>query len=185
MTDHPHHHRNGNGVQTSASASTTKAPAMQELFRKISHATAVAVGSPWAFVIAVVIIAGWAISGPWFHYSDTWQLIINTGTTIVTFLMVFMIQSTQNRDARAIHLKLDELIRAKHGARNIMVDLENCTDSELAEVEAEFRRIKSKASRAKGEADRLGHEGLEDDLQQIEKHAEEAERTVKDTRDAN
>ena len=85
------------------------------------------------------MIVAWALTGPIFHFSDTWQLVINTGTTIVTFLMVFLIQNTQNRDAKAIQLKLDELIRSKRGARNSLVDLENCTDEELEEMERELR----------------------------------------------
>src|SRR3954468_23282612 len=104
-------------------------------------------GSAWAFVIAIGIIVIWAATGHAFGYSDTWQLIINTGTTIVTFLMVFLIQNTQNRDAKAIHLKLDELIRSKKGARNKLVDLENCTDEELAEIEEEFKRLRKRENR--------------------------------------
>src|ERR671925_556463 len=95
-------------------------------------------GRPSAFITAVLIIAVWALTGPIFHYSDTWQLVINTGTTIVTFLMVFLIQNTQNRDSRAVHLKLDELIRALKGAHTAMVALENCTDEELAQFQKEF-----------------------------------------------
>lgn len=90
----------------------------------------------------------WAITGPIFGFSDTWQLIINTGTTIVTFLMVFLIQNTQNRDAKAMHLKLDELIRALTGARNDLVDLEELSDAELEKLEQEFRGLSERASRA-------------------------------------
>jgi low affinity Fe/Cu permease len=86
----------------------------------------------------------WAITGPLLHYSEGWQLVINTGTTIVTFLMVFLIQNTQNRDARAIHLKLDELIRSMHAARNRLIDLENCTDEELDAVQAEFKKLRTR-----------------------------------------
>jgi len=111
------------------------------LFRKFAHKTSVGVGSPWAFVAAVAIIFVWAVTGPFFHFSDTWQLVINTGTTIVTFLMVFLIQSTQNRDATAIHLKLDELIRAVKSARNRLVDLEDLSDEELENLREEFQRI--------------------------------------------
>jgi len=118
---------------------------IRELFHKFAQKTSAVVGTPWTFFIAVVIVAVWAVLGPRFHYSDTWQLIINTGTTIVTFLMVFLIQNTQNRDAKAIHLKLDELIRAKRGARNTLVDLQNCTEEELAEIEAEFKRLRERA----------------------------------------
>ena len=85
---------------------------MNEFFRKFAHKTSELVGSAWAFIVAAVVIVVWAVTGPVFHYSDTWQLVINTGTTIITFLMVFLIQNTQNRDAKGIHLKLDELIKA-------------------------------------------------------------------------
>ena len=102
-------------------------------------------GSAWAFVGALLIIVVWAITGPAFHFSDTWQLVINTGTTIVTFLMVFLIQNTQNRDAKAMHLKLDEVIRALKRARNEMVDLEDLSDEELNKLEEQFRRLRTKA----------------------------------------
>ena len=95
-------------------------------------------GSAWAFAAAILIILIWGVTGPMFHYSDTWQLIINTGTTIVTFLMVFLIQNTQNRDAKAVHLKLDELIRALKGARNELIDLETLTDEDLTSLEKQF-----------------------------------------------
>ena len=111
---------------------------MHEAFRKFAHVTSELVGSAWAFILAVAIILVWAITGPIFHFSDTWQLIINTGTTIVTFLMVFLIQNTQNRDAKAIHLKLDELLRAVSEARTGMVDLEDLSDVELQRLQAEF-----------------------------------------------
>ena len=110
-------------------------------FRKMAHATASAIGSPYAFFAAVLTVVIWAASGPLFHYSDTWQLVINTGTTVITFLVVFMIQNTQNRDSRAIHLKLDELIRAVDAARNRLVDLEDLPDEELARLAAEFQRL--------------------------------------------
>src|SRR5450432_1744643 len=97
---------------------------IRDAFGVFARKTSTVLGSPWAFVCAILIIVIWAMTGPTFHYSDTWQLIINTGTTIVTFLMVFLIQNTQNRDAKAVHLKLDELIRALQGARNNLVDLE-------------------------------------------------------------
>jgi low affinity Fe/Cu permease len=114
---------------------------MHELFRRIAHHTSLIVGSPWTFLTSLLIIILWAISGPFFHFTDTWQLIINTGTTIVTFLMVFLIQNTQNRDAKAIHLKLDELIKATKGARNQMIDLDVLTDEQLEALEAEYKRI--------------------------------------------
>jgi low affinity Fe/Cu permease len=116
-----------------------------EAFHHLARETSTAVGKPKSFFVAVAIIALWAISGPVFHFSDTWQLIINTGTTIVTFLMVFLIQNTQNRDSKAIHLKLDELLRASHAARNTLVDLEDLTDDELRALKEEFRRLRQTA----------------------------------------
>jgi low affinity Fe/Cu permease len=113
---------------------------MQELFRKFSTITSAAVGSPWAFMLAVGVILIWAVTGPLFHYSDTWQLFINTATT-VTFLMVFLIQNTQNRDAIAVHLKLDELLRAVEGARTSFVDLEDLTHTQLARLQVQFARL--------------------------------------------
>ena len=114
---------------------------MRECFRRFSAGVAGWVGSPAAFVVGLTAILVWAMLGPMFDYSDSWQLVINTGTTIVTFLMVFVIQNTQNRDARAIHLKLDELIRGVKGARTAMVALENATDEELAQLQDEFDRL--------------------------------------------
>ncbi|HXI22795.1 MAG TPA: low affinity iron permease family protein [Pyrinomonadaceae bacterium] len=114
---------------------------MRELFRKFAQITSQAVGSSWAFILAVFIIIAWAVSGPMFHYSDTWQLVINTSTTIITFLMVFLIQNTQNRDAKAIHLKLDELIKGVKGARTSMVNLEQLSDKDLERLQREFERL--------------------------------------------
>jgi len=119
---------------------------MRELFRKFAQITSQAVGSSWSFILAVLIILVWAITGPMFHYSDTWQLVINTGTTIITFLMVFLIQNTQNRDAKAIHLKLDELIKGVKGARTGLVNLEELSDQELEQLHQEFERIHSAES---------------------------------------
>ena len=115
-------------------------------FRHFAHKSAAVLGSAWAFIGAIFIIAVWGLTGPAFHFSDTWQLIINTGTTIVTFLMVFLIQNTQNRDAKAMHLKLDELIRAIQGARNRLVDLEKLSDDELKKLEEQFTRVRNKAA---------------------------------------
>lgn len=115
---------------------------MKELFRKFAQTTSQAVGSSWAFLLATLVIVIWAVTGPLFHYSDTWQLVINTGTTIITFLMVFLIQNTQNRDAKAIHLKLDELIRGVEGARTHLVDLEALSDEELDRLQQQFKRIR-------------------------------------------
>lgn len=114
---------------------------MNDLFRKFAHRTSQIVGSSWSFIAAVVIIVVWGMSGPIFHYSDTWQLVINTSTTIITFLMVFLIQNTQNRDARAIHLKLDELIKATKGASNTIIDLDELSDEQLKQLEAEYNRL--------------------------------------------
>jgi low affinity Fe/Cu permease len=119
--------------------------AVRDAFRVFARKTSNLLGSAWAFVIALLIIAVWAATGPIFHFSDTWQLIINTGTTIVTFLMVFLIQNTQNRDAKAVHLKLDEVIRALKGARNELVDLEELADEDLKKLEEQFKRIRAKA----------------------------------------
>jgi low affinity Fe/Cu permease len=115
---------------------------MNNAFRKFAHITAEWVGSSSAFFLALVVIIAWAATGPIFSFSDTWQLVINTGTTIVTFLMVFLIQNTQNRDAVALHLKLDELLRAVKGARTTLVNLESWTDDELAELQREFERLR-------------------------------------------
>jgi low affinity Fe/Cu permease len=115
----------------------------KDVFRRFAAAVAHAVGSAVAFLVALALIIVWAVTGPLFHFSDTWQLVINTGTTIVTFLMVFLIQNTQNRDARAIHLKLDELIRASRGARNQLIDLEELADEDLERLHGEFQRLGS------------------------------------------
>ena len=114
---------------------------LQHAFHRFAGKTADVMGSPWAFLIALSVIVIWAFLGPMFKYSDSWQLVINTATTIITFLMVFLIQNTQNRDAKAFHLKLDELIHAIKGARNKMIDLENMTDEELEAIKKEFKRI--------------------------------------------
>ncbi len=115
---------------------------MHEVFRRIAHKTAELVGSSWAFMLAFLLVVVWALTGPWFDYSNTWQLVINTGTTILTFLMVFLIQNTQNRDSHAVHLKLDELIKAIGPARNKLIDIEEMEDSELEMLEAEFRKFR-------------------------------------------
>ena len=126
---------------------------MSEMFRKFANWTSCVVGSPWAFIAAALIIVGWAISGPIFGFSDTWQLVINTGTTIVTFLMVFLIQNTQNRDAKAIHLKLDELLRAERHAHTSLATLEELPDAELERLQTRFREL------AEREARRESHDG--------------------------
>lgn len=114
---------------------------MKDLFRLISNKVSAVAGSAYAFLFAVLIVVIWAISGPAFGFSNTWQLVINTGTTIVTFLMVFLIQNTQNRDSKAMQLKLDELIRTHKPARDDFVDLEDLTDDELDIIDKEFKRL--------------------------------------------
>ena len=128
----------------------------RSVFTRCAKATSRATGRPWAFIAACSLIVAWLLSGPYFHYSDTWQLVINTSTTIITFLMVFLIQSTQNRDARAIHLKLDELIRGVHGARTAMVALENSTDEELAQFQDEFERLHRRLTRRGSDGEHRG-----------------------------
>ena len=114
---------------------------MSEFFANLAKKVSAAVGSPFAFVIAFSSVVLWAISGPFFGYSERWQLIINTGTTIITFLMVFVIQNAQNRDQKALQLKLDELLRATEGAETGFVDLENMDDTALKELEGRFKSL--------------------------------------------
>jgi len=117
---------------------------MQRMFRALAERAAHAVGTPWAFLAALVTVLVWGITGPYFGFSDTWQLFINTGTTIITFLMVFLIQNTQNRESRVMALKLDELIRAVEGARTGFVNLDHMSDAELEEVQEEFTRLRER-----------------------------------------
>lgn len=116
-----------------------------DAFYFFARRAATILGSAWAFVGALLVILVWLITGPTFHFSDTWQLIINTATTIITFLMVFLIQNTQNRDAKAVHLKLDEVIRALKGARNKLVNLEDLSEEELKKLEDQFHRLRKQA----------------------------------------
>ena len=120
---------------------------VSDAFRVFARRSSMILGSAWAFAGAVLVILVWILTGPTFHFSDTWQLIINTATTIITFLMVFLIQNTQNRDAKAVHLKLDEIIRALKGARNELVDLEELSDEDLKTLEKQFQRIRKTAER--------------------------------------
>jgi len=120
---------------------------VSDAFRIFANRSSLVLGSAWAFAIAILIIVVWGITGPMFDFSNTWQLIINTGTTIVTFLMVFLIQNTQNRDAKAAHLKLDEIIRALKGARNQLIDLEKLSDQDITSLEKQFERVRKKAER--------------------------------------
>jgi low affinity Fe/Cu permease len=121
---------------------------IRDAFRVFAREASEFLGSAWMFSVAILVIVVWAATGHYFDYSDTWQLIINTGTTIVTFLMVFLIQNTQNRDSKAMQLKLDELIRAVGGARNRLVDLEKLSDDELKKLKREFERISLRAEHA-------------------------------------
>jgi low affinity Fe/Cu permease len=114
---------------------------MNDAFRRVAHRTSMLVGSAYAFGLALLLVLVWLFSGPLFGFSDTWQLVINTGTTIVTFLMVFLIQNTQNRDSRAVHLKLDELILYTHDANNELVDIENFTDQQMERLEKHYHAL--------------------------------------------
>jgi len=120
---------------------------VSDAFRVFARRSSATLGSAWAFAAAILIIIVWGATGPTFHFSDTWQLIINTGTTIVTFLMVFLIQNTQNRDAKAIHLKLDEIIRSIQHAHNEMIDIEKLSDKELKELAAHYEHIRAECER--------------------------------------
>ena len=139
---------------------------MNELFHRIAKSGAAAVGSAWSFIAAVAVVLVWAVTGPLFHFSDTWQLVINTGTTIVTFLMVFLIQNTQNRDSKALHLKLDELLCAVKEARTGLVDLEDLPDEDLKELESEFKQAAREEARkeARSEAKSTAKETAREEL---------------------
>lgn len=118
---------------------------MNDLFRKFAHTTAAIVGTPWMFMVAIVLIVVWLFTGPALGFSEEWQLIVNTGTTIITFLMVILLQNTQNRDTRAIHLKLDELIRsAKEARTGKFIDLEDLSDDKLNVLQEEFVKLREK-----------------------------------------
>ena len=119
-------------------------------FSRFAGKAARVVGHPVMFLTAVVILVLWLVSGPYYHYSDTWQLIINTGTSVITFLVVFLIQNTQNRDAKAIHLKLDELIRSHHPAHDELIDIEKLSDEELDELEKRYEAIRKQLEARRG-----------------------------------
>jgi low affinity Fe/Cu permease len=129
-----------------------------EAFRKVAALAAARFGTPWAFAFALFVVIAWAATGPFFHFSETWQLVINTGTTIVTFLMVFLIQATQNRDAKAVHLKLDELIRSS-SARNQFADIEDASDAELEAFQHEFEQLRQRGVHP-AEAAKKAHQHL-------------------------
>ena len=127
----------------------TNSAGSRDLFQNLATEASYGVGSKWAFSAALLLILAWGLVGPYFHYSDTWQLVINTATTIVTFLMVFLIQNTQNRDARAIHLKLDEIIRSIALAHNDMIDIEKLSDPELEALGKKFESIRAECESRK------------------------------------
>jgi low affinity Fe/Cu permease len=127
-------------------------------FTRFANQAARATGHPWAFMLAVIVVAVWGITGPLFKFSDTWQLVINTGTTIITFLMVFLIQNTQNRDSAAIHLKLDELIRSHEEAHNAVLDLEQGDEEILGKLRESYGRLAAKARREAGDKRATGDE---------------------------
>ncbi|HEX4147563.1 MAG TPA: low affinity iron permease family protein [Pirellulales bacterium] len=131
-------------------ATDAQTPRRTNRFTQFAKATATATGNPYTFIFALGVLAVWAITGPIFGYSDTWQLVINTGTSVVTFLMVFLIQNTQNRDSAAMHIKLDELIRITKGAHNALLDLEDLTDDEIHKVQAHYQALAKKAQTAVG-----------------------------------
>ena len=119
---------------------------MKDIFRKFAHWTSRMAGAPWTFTLALLAILAWALTGPMFDFSTTWQLIVNTGTTILTFLMVFLIQNTQNRDSHAIHLKLDEIIHSLKNARDDLIDIEDDTDEKLDALEREFETMRRQSN---------------------------------------
>ncbi len=139
--------RNENGLHSVMKQ--LRQPAIREWFARFSRVAAAAVGSYWAFIAAGALVLIWAAAGPIFHFSDTWQLVINTTSSIVTFLMVFLIQSTQNRDTKAIHLKLDELIRAVEGARNDLVLLEDMSEEGLDDLASQFAQLRDRTCKAR------------------------------------
>ena len=140
------------GVNQESKAVAEKCTHHGGLFHNLARRSSESLGSPWAFVLALGVVLAWAASGPFFHFSDTWQLVINTSTTVITFLMVFLIQNTQNRESLGLRLKLDELIRAVDSARNEFIDVEDLDDEDLAALRREFARLRNRrrASNAPG-----------------------------------
>ena len=143
----PNHQQNGQTASLKTQDASAHARQRANWFRRFAQNSAEFVGCSSCFFVAVLLIVAWAATGPIFHFSDTWQLVINTATTIITFLMVFLIQNTQNRDAKAIHLKLDELIHSVKGARNRLVSLENLSDEELDKLQKDFERLRERATK--------------------------------------
>jgi low affinity Fe/Cu permease len=150
---------------------------MKEFFRKFSQKISEVVGSPGAFIFALLLLVIWVLLGPVFHFSDTWQLVINTVTTIITFLIVVLIQNTQNRDAKELHLKLDELIRSIQGARNSMVSLEELSDDELETLQKQFRRISERYARMSDHVAKATEIAKPEEDCEAEKHEENNENT--------
>ncbi len=134
-----------------ARAETEKRASLNTWFSGVASRASQIVGSAWMFILAIAVIVAWGVTGPMFHYSDTWQLIINTGTTIITFLMVFLIQNTQNRDAKAIHLKLNELIHAVSKAHDELIDVEKLSDEELKTLEGYYEKVRKECERRRKE----------------------------------
>jgi low affinity Fe/Cu permease len=155
--------RNGKARKSEKSDTKSSKPdffcRVHDGFRIAARKTSAVLGTPWAFMTAVGVIVVWALSGHIFGYSDTWQLIINTGTTIVTFLMVFLIQNTQNRDSKAIQLKLDELIRSLDGARNRLMDLETLSDEDLEKFQKDFERLRKRSEDTAEKVETISREG--------------------------
>jgi low affinity Fe/Cu permease len=145
---HPQHHPDQlRRAVDFAREETQKRASLNTRFSGVAAKTSQLVGSAWMFIAAIIVILAWGISGPLFHFSDTWQLIINTGTTIITFLIVFLIQNTQNRDAKALHLKLNELIHAVSQAHDELIDVEKLSDEELKTLEAYYEKVREECAR--------------------------------------
>jgi low affinity Fe/Cu permease len=142
---------------------------LNEQFRKFARIAADGLGSPWLFVVNVLLILVWLAGGPFANFSDSWQLVVNTATTVFTYLAVFLIQNTQNRDAKAVHLKLDELISSVAGARNRLANLESLSDEELESLQKQFQVLQQRAKTNELDAIRA----IEDDLDKLEHSAKE------------
>ncbi|HWE38456.1 MAG TPA: low affinity iron permease family protein [Isosphaeraceae bacterium] len=154
-------------------------PPRHDLFNRVASWTIRATGGRWGFLTALAAVIIWAATGPYFHFSDTWQMVVNTGTTIVTFLMVFLIQNAQNRESKAVHLKLDELIYAVKSARNELIDVENLTEEQLDQLAERYRAV---AAKHHGRLrDRL--EGVADEVGQVEGKVEKVEGKVEEVED--
>ena len=148
-TEHSHHQQPSRLPRAVdfARAETEKRASLNTWFSGVASRASQIVGSAWMFILAIAVIVAWGVTGPMFHYSDTWQLIINTGTTIITFLIVFLIQNTQNRDAKAIHLKLNELIHAVSQAHDELIDVEKLSDEELKTLEGYYEKVRKECER--------------------------------------